>query len=106
MGEGPKRRRTKAGNVEGEASRMLARLLPGLWAVLSDRARGYVFQSVSLRRRSYADWICVVSSLAEDEFCYVVAFGSGTDAATAVRNASLAIGKGQWKRDKFRSVQP
>jgi hypothetical protein len=46
----------------------------------------------------------VVKALHLERVAYVVAFGSGETMWVAMRNATHAIRKGEWKPDRFRSM--
>ena len=76
------------------------RIAPAFYALLTKRNKHYLFSGLSVRKTG-ANYLVVVRAIECDTLACVVCFGNADTFALALRNASLAIGKGQWRKDKF-----
>lgn len=96
----PKHHDTAKESLSVRAQRVLNAISPALYHFAVRGSEEYLFDGLSIRRQG-ADWLCVARATALPSLRAVVCFGAGADLLTALRNLGLAIGKGQWRNDKF-----
>lgn len=75
------------------------RYFPALAALVWRKRGAHLFTSFTVRHNA-GSYLVIVRAFDSDNWRGVVVFGSGPTVADALRNAALAIGKGQWRVDK------
>lgn len=91
-------------NPDNEFQLTFRRYAPALWKFLWRGSDTHLFSGLTLRRKP-PNWMVIVRADEIVSVRAVVVFGSASTIADALRNASLAISKNQWRTDKYASKQ-
>lgn len=78
------------------------RIAPALYKLVTSGDDMYLFAGLSVRKRG-GEFLVIVRSDEIVPIRALVCFGSGDTLAVALRNASLAVSKRQWRVDKYAS---